>query len=76
MTKEDMVQVLRSVGVNENTITAMCNAFDMGVAYEREACANLCDELQAPPHVSDDDMSMWDVTSMECADAIRARGNA
>jgi hypothetical protein len=43
---------------------------------EREACANLCDELQVPPHVSDDDMSMWDVTSMECADAIRARGKA
>jgi hypothetical protein len=41
MTKEDMVQVLRSVGVNENTVTAMCNAFDMGVAYEREACAKI-----------------------------------
>ena len=48
----------------------------MIAAKEREACANVCDELQAPPHVSDDDMSMWDVTSMECADAIRARGEA
>jgi hypothetical protein len=38
VTKEDMAQVLRSVGVNENTVTAMCNAFDMGVEYEREAC--------------------------------------
>jgi len=36
MTKEDMVQVLRSVGVNENTVTAMCNAFDMGVDAERD----------------------------------------
>ena len=49
---------------------------ELAVAKEREACANLCDELQAPPHVSDDDMSMWDVTSMECANAIRARGEA
>jgi len=51
-------------------------AFEAGAKQEREACANVCDELQAPPHVSDDDMSMWDVTSMECADAIRARGEA
>jgi len=48
-------------------------AEERGAAKEREACAKLCDELQAPPHVSNDDMSMWDVTSMECADAIRAR---
>ena len=36
MTKDDMVQVLKSVGVNENTITAMTNAFDMGVEHEKE----------------------------------------
>ena len=50
-------------------------AMDVAKA-EREACAKVCDELQAPPHVSDDDISMWDVTSMECADAIRLRGEA
>jgi hypothetical protein len=36
MTKDDMIQVLRSVGVNDNTVVAMCNAFDMGVAYEKD----------------------------------------
>jgi hypothetical protein len=41
MTKEDMVQVLRSVGVNENTVTAMINAFDMGVACERERAEHI-----------------------------------
>ena len=41
MTKEDMVQVLRSVGVNENTITAMRNAFDMGVANERDRAEHI-----------------------------------
>ena len=41
MTKAEMAQVLRSVGVNENTITAMENAFDMGVVKERERCANI-----------------------------------
>jgi len=44
MKKEDMVQVLRSVGVNENTITAMENAFEMGAEYMREQCAMVCDE--------------------------------
>ena len=43
MTKTDMTQVLRSVGVNENTITAMENAFDMGLAHERERCAKIVD---------------------------------
>jgi len=42
MTKEDMVQVLKSVGVNENTVTAMCNAFDMGVAHERDRVESIC----------------------------------
>jgi hypothetical protein len=65
MTKDDMVQVLRSVGVNENTVTAMCNAFDMGVAYEREACAGLCDRF-----------SNRMMSAEECADAIRAKGAA
>ena len=40
MTKDEMITVLRSVGSNENTITAMCNAFDMGSDYEREASPN------------------------------------
>lgn len=30
MNKEQMITVLRSVGVSENTITVMSNAFDMG----------------------------------------------
>lgn len=30
MNKEQMVTLLRSVGVSENTITVMSNAFDMG----------------------------------------------
>lgn len=30
MNKEQMVTVLRSVGVSENTITVMSNAFDLG----------------------------------------------
>jgi hypothetical protein len=43
-------------------------------ADEREACAKLCDELPAPDVYSDTDKSMWDVTCMDCAAAIRERG--
>ena len=41
MTKDEMTMLLCSVGVNENTVTAMRNAYDMGVEYEREACVKL-----------------------------------
>jgi hypothetical protein len=46
------------------------------VLEEREACAKVCDELIAPDVYSDTDVSMWDVTCMDCAAAIRARGQA
>ena len=43
MTKQELTTLLRSVGVNENTVTAMENAYDMGADYEREACAKECE---------------------------------
>jgi hypothetical protein len=45
-------------------------------AKEREACAKLCDDLPVPPHVSSDYATVWDVATLECGDAIRARGQA
>jgi hypothetical protein len=44
------------------------------VAAEREACAKVCDDLPAPDVYSDTDKSMWDVTCVDCAEAIRDRG--
>ena len=44
-------------------------------AKEREACAQVCEDLPAPDIYSNTDMSMWDVTCMDCAEAIRARGD-
>lgn len=43
--------------------------------HEREACAQLVEELPAPSEYSMTDQSMWDVTCIDCAAAIRARGN-
>jgi hypothetical protein len=36
MTKEDMILMLRGVGCDENTITAMSNAYDLGFEYAKE----------------------------------------
>jgi hypothetical protein len=41
---------------------------------EREACAKVCDELPTPDIYSVTDQSMWDITCIDCAAAIRARG--
>ena len=41
---------------------------------EREACAQLCDDLPAPDSCSGSEISLWDVATLECGDAIRARG--
>jgi hypothetical protein len=85
MTQDEIIEMARQAGLefkghgwiaDESGYPSFEAFAKLVAAKEREACAELCDQLQAPPHVSDDDMSMWDVTSMECADAIRARGEA
>jgi hypothetical protein len=43
-------------------------------ADEREACAKVCDDLAPPCGYNLTETSFWDVTSLECAAAIRARG--
>ena len=35
MSKEDLIALLRSVGVSENTIQAMSNAFELGVEWQK-----------------------------------------
>jgi hypothetical protein len=43
-------------------------------ADEREACAKVCDDLPPPEGYSIVEISFWDITSLACGDAIRARG--
>jgi hypothetical protein len=45
-------------------------------SVEREACAKVCDDLAPPCGYNLTEISFWDVTSLECAAAIRARGEA
>ena len=44
------------------------------VEREREACAKVCDDLLVPVHISLDNESLWEAATLDCADAIRARG--
>jgi hypothetical protein len=52
------------------------DAIRWAMKQEREACAKACEDLPAPDTYSITDMSMWDVTCIDCAEAIRARGQA
>jgi hypothetical protein len=36
MSKEELITLLRSVGVNENTVAAMTNAFELGVEWQKQ----------------------------------------
>jgi hypothetical protein len=41
MTKHEMISFLRMAAVDENTVTAMSNAFDMGVENERDIVCSI-----------------------------------
>jgi hypothetical protein len=78
--EKDVIKMLEIARIEEREQTnqkanaswaRMCEKM---VAAEREACAKVCDDLPAPDVYSDTDKSMWDVTCVDCAEAIRARG--
>jgi hypothetical protein len=45
------------------------------VEAEREACAEVCEELVPDMSRTANDASVWDVATFDCAAAIRARGD-
>jgi hypothetical protein len=81
MTQDEIIDMARQAGFyiipNSPDLFPKLVAFaNLVAAKEREACAKVCDELPALDIYSDTDKSMWDVTCIDCADAIRARGQA
>jgi hypothetical protein len=73
MTKEeaikDMTQMFQAA-VKE----AYQDLIDKAVAAEREACAKVCEQPIDEIQVTDDRSELWYMDGMECAEAIRARG--
>ena len=46
MKLDEMVTLLRSVGCDENTVTAMINAYEMGFDHGSRAYAHLTDAVE------------------------------
>jgi hypothetical protein len=55
--------------------TVLDAKLELAAALEREACARVCDDLPTPERMSLDNESLWEAATLDCADAIRARGN-
>tara|TARA_R110000868_G_scaffold233488_4_gene487209 strand:- start:858 stop:1166 length:309 start_codon:yes stop_codon:yes gene_type:complete len=51
------------------------NILTDALAQEREACAKVCEDLPVPLDVARDDASVWEVATLDCASALRARGS-
>ncbi len=47
MNKDDMIAMLRGVGCDENTVTAMSNAYDLGFEYAKETLDKKCENQSA-----------------------------
>jgi len=83
MTQDEVIDMARFAGITIDNFGFQGGFIEEFVVFsklvaakEREACAKMCDELPAPNEYSNTDKSMWDVTCIDCADAIRARGKA
>ena len=48
-------------------------AYEAGRKDENEACAELCEYLPADEFVERSEATIWDVATLDCAAAIRAR---
>ena len=74
MTRDDMIRMAREAGWEyahgDSGYEPLWRFAALVAAAEREACAKLCDDLDW----SQD--STWQVATLDCAAAIRARGQA
>jgi hypothetical protein len=80
--QDEIIELARQSGWTDDLlevsfVTPMLERFaKLVAAKEREACAKVCDELPAPDFYTDACAGMWDITTLRCGDAIRARGEA
>jgi len=51
MKKEEMIVLLRSVSCDENTVTAMTNAYEMGLEYGAKGYTHLTSAIEAARNV-------------------------
>ena len=82
MTQDEIIEMAKQAGFDPHDMSSdfTCNLKDINAfaklvaQHEREACAIICDDINAkykwPDDVAERVASQW------CADAIRARGQA
>ena len=63
---------MNMITVDQETLMRM---IAQAVEAEREACAKVCEELVPDMSRTANDASVWDVATIDCAIAIRNRGN-
>jgi hypothetical protein len=64
---------MNMITVDQETLKRM---IAQAVEAERDACAKLCDDLPPPKRMSLDNEALYKLATLDCADAIRARGQA
>jgi hypothetical protein len=52
MTKAEMITHLRMAACNENTITGMSNAFDLGAEHERDVVSSIIFNMVKEQHLA------------------------
>ena len=78
-----IIEMAREAGIRDCTCNGTFRCLERfaelvradAIADEREASAKVCDDLPLPPDVARSDASIWEVATLDCAEAIRARGN-
>ena len=79
MKTEDIIRMAREAGWPDSLVAPIIMAklaefAALVAAAEREACAKVCDDL--PMYGPDDETANWyGLAQVDCAAAIRARGN-
>lgn len=74
MTRDDIIRTAREAGVYSGYESELFQRFAALVAaVEREACAEICEELAARNKRTEAHLG-WVLGNEECAAAIRARG--
>lgn len=76
-TADEAVEAYKSLGEWEyaDREAAWRWMFEQGRISEREACAKVCEETECPLDSPADDLS-FEIGTLACAEAIRARSNA
>lgn len=84
MTRDEIIRMAREAGMDHHDMSSDWTVSQQDLerfaalvaTAEREACAKVCEDLKPTNHYYESYNSDWDVGTLDCAEAIRARGDA